>query len=152
MADNMNFCSNCHAKYEVPAAEPAVSTAPLAEPETSNGDATETPKVQLPFWAKMWQKRITRKDFWIWTLICWIFNAVVSFIPVVGQIISFIICYFLITIGIARLHDSGKSAWNILWCLLPIIGWIILIVYYCKPSNQGENAWGPEPQRMFGGN
>lgn len=147
LADNMNFCPQCHAKYEPPPQGSFVSTFPQAGPQASY--TPEAPKIQLPFWAKMWQRRITRKDFWIWTLICGTFNVGVAFIPIAGQILAFIIGYFQISLAFGRLHDAGKSAWNILWYLLPIVGWIILIIFYCKPSEKGENAWGPESQRMF---
>jgi len=41
-----------------------------------------------------------------------------------------------------RLHDTGRSNWNACWILLPIIGWIILIVYFCQPSQKKSNQWG----------
>lgn len=44
-----------------------------------------------------------------------------------------------------RLHDTGRSGWNFFWGFLPIVGWIILIVYCCKPSEPCENKYGPMP-------
>ncbi len=150
MADNMNFCPKCHAKNELPAS--VDSTSWQAEPEISNADFTQAPKVELSFWAKMWQKRMTRKDFWIWQLISWSISAGAGWVPGVGQIIALVVGLYSFIIEWSRLHDAGKSAWNLLWYLLPVIGWTVLIVLYCQPSEKGENAWGPEPQRMFGGN
>ena len=45
-----------------------------------------------------------------------------------------------------RLHDVGKSGANYFWVLLPIVGWIILIVYLCRDSQPGENQYGPNPK------
>ena len=149
MADNMNFCPRCRTKCEAP--DPAVSPAVTTGPDVSNANFPQTPKVQLSFWEKMWQKRMTRKDFWIWQLIALFVAAGAGLVPGVGQIISGVIGLYSFIIEWSRLHDAGKSAWNLLWYLLPIIGWTILIVLYCQPSEKGENAWGPEPQRMFGG-
>lgn len=38
--------------------------------------------------------------------------------------------------NIRRLHDTGKSGWNMLWALLPIAGPIILLVMLCKKGVQ----------------
>ena len=45
-----------------------------------------------------------------------------------------------------RLHDIGKSGLNYFWILLPVIGWIILLVWLCRDSEPGENAYGPNPK------
>jgi uncharacterized membrane protein YhaH (DUF805 family) len=42
-----------------------------------------------------------------------------------------------------RLHDIGRTAWWILLGLLPIIGTIVLIVFYAKRGDEGPNAFGP---------
>lgn len=47
-----------------------------------------------------------------------------------------------LAVAVRRLHDIGKSGWNVLWGLLPIIGWIMLIYWYCQDSQLGENKWG----------
>lgn len=44
-----------------------------------------------------------------------------------------------------RLHDIGKSGWNCLWGLLPIVGWIIVLVYLLRDSEMHPNQYGPVP-------
>ena len=51
-----------------------------------------------------------------------------------------------IAVSIRRLHDIGRSGWWFLLFLVPIIGWIVLIVFYCTKSQDEENLWGPAPQ------
>ena len=51
-----------------------------------------------------------------------------------------------LAVAVRRLHDIGKSGWNLLWILLPIIGWIMLIYWYCQDSELGENKWGANPK------
>ena len=51
-----------------------------------------------------------------------------------------------LAVAVRRLHDIGKSGWNLLWILLPIIGWIMLIYWYCQDSQLGENKWGVNPK------
>lgn len=38
------------------------------------------------------------------------------------------------TIAVRRLHDSGRSGWCLLLGLIPVVGWIILLVFYLSPS------------------
>lgn len=51
-----------------------------------------------------------------------------------------------LAVGVRRLHDIGKSAWYLLWVLLPIIGWIVLLVAYVTESKPQDNVYGPGPR------
>ena len=50
-----------------------------------------------------------------------------------------------LAVGIRRLHDTDRSGWWILIGLIPIIGWILLIVWYCTDSKP-DNQYGPNPK------
>ena len=50
-----------------------------------------------------------------------------------------------IAIAIRRLHDTGKSGWMILVGLIPLVGPIILIVFYVQASD-GPNEYGTGPE------
>lgn len=50
-----------------------------------------------------------------------------------------------IAIAVRRLHDTGRSGWFLLLGFLPLIGVIILIVFYVQASD-GPNQYGPGPQ------
>jgi uncharacterized membrane protein YhaH (DUF805 family) len=60
-----------------------------------------------------------------------------------------------LSLGVRRLHDTGKSGWWVLIGLVPIAGAIVLLVFYVTDSQPGENAYGPNPkeapQMMTGG-
>lgn len=45
-----------------------------------------------------------------------------------------------------RLHDIGKSGVWILIVLVPIVGFIILLVFLLTDSQAGENKYGPNPK------
>jgi iron complex transport system permease protein len=47
-----------------------------------------------------------------------------------------------VAVGARRLHDIGRSGWNQLWWILPIIGWIIIIVRLTRVGDPGPNAYG----------
>ena len=51
-----------------------------------------------------------------------------------------------LAVAVRRLHDIGKSGWNVLWVFLPIIGWIMLLYWFCQDSQPGENKWGANPK------
>ena len=45
---------------------------------------------------------------------------------------------------VRRLHDVGKSGWNILWAIT-YIGVFYLLYLYVQPSEQKNNQWGEIP-------
>lgn len=66
-------------------------------------------------------------------------------VGVIGSIASLALLLPSIAVAIRRLHDTSRSGWWILIGLIPIIGWIILIVFYCQDSH-GDNEHGPSPK------
>jgi uncharacterized membrane protein YhaH (DUF805 family) len=51
-----------------------------------------------------------------------------------------------LSVGVRRLHDTGRSGWWLLIGLIPIIGVIVLIVFAVQDSMPGENSYGPNPK------
>ncbi len=49
--------------------------------------------------------------------------------------------------GARRLHDINRTGWWQLISLIPIIGTIVLIVFWVQDS-QGENKYGPSPKAV----
>ena len=41
-----------------------------------------------------------------------------------------------------RLHDTDRSNWNVLWSLLPIVGWIVLLVFMASEGEPKKNRFG----------
>ena len=88
--------------------------------------------------------RATKSEYWWAFLFNFLVSLCTSWIPVVGQLISLGLLLPGLSVGIRRLHDTGKSWVYILMGLIPLAGFIILIVQYCKDSD-GDNMWGQEP-------
>ena len=61
--------------------------------------------------------------------------------------ILFIAATFIpnLALGFRRLHDTGRSAWWILIGLVPIVGAIVLLVFYLLPSTPGSNQYEQNP-------
>src|SRR5690606_13777530 len=47
-----------------------------------------------------------------------------------------------ISISVRRLHDIGKSGWWLLLSLIPLLGAILLIVWFIKPGDSEPNGYG----------
>jgi uncharacterized membrane protein YhaH (DUF805 family) len=48
-------------------------------------------------------------------------------------------------VSIRRLHDIGRTGWWILLSFVPIVGIIVLIIWWCQKGEPGPNAYGPPP-------
>jgi uncharacterized membrane protein YhaH (DUF805 family) len=54
-----------------------------------------------------------------------------------------------IAVAVRRLHDTGRSGWWYLIGLIPLIGAIVLIVFWVQDSQPGENQHGPNPKGVM---
>ena len=105
--------------------------------------------------------RASRSEFWGYCLCVFIISGVLgviggfleaargteqTWIGIIVQCFSLILSISVICAQIRRLHDIGKSGWNVCWGLIPVIGGIYVIYLLCKPSEPGENIYGPQPQ------
>jgi uncharacterized membrane protein YhaH (DUF805 family) len=50
-----------------------------------------------------------------------------------------------LAVGVRRLHDTGRSGWWLLIGIIPLIGPIILIVFFVQDSMSGDNSYGSNP-------
>jgi uncharacterized membrane protein YhaH (DUF805 family) len=87
----------------------------------------------------------SRPEFWWWVL----FTAVASAaLQSVSRDLSaaFSIATFLpgIAVTARRLHDTDRSGWLQLLWLIPIIGWILLIIWCAEPGK--PNRYGASPR------
>ncbi len=85
--------------------------------------------------------RASRSEYWWWQL----FTFLIGCIPLAGFIAIFVFFIPNLAVGVRRLHDTGRSGWNFLWAFLPIIGTIILLVFFLTDS-ESDNQYGPRPE------
>jgi len=106
----------------------------------------------LEYWKDMfrWNYTATRKQYWIPTIVYSILYNILFYstgIVLIGaSYLDFTnVNPFVALIGVAlfiaqltltarRLHDTNRSALWMLIALVPIIGWIILIIMLCQPG------------------
>jgi uncharacterized membrane protein YhaH (DUF805 family) len=96
--------------------------------------------------------RARRQEYWMFTLIYILMYAGLAVVegmilgtPFISSI--FLLAMFLPTISVAirRLHDTGRSGWWLLLSLIPIVS-IVLVVFMCLDSEEGDNDYGPNPK------
>lgn len=51
-----------------------------------------------------------------------------------------------LAVAVRRLHDTGRSGWWILIGLVPLVGPIVLLVFFVQDSQPGSNQYGPNPK------
>jgi uncharacterized membrane protein YhaH (DUF805 family) len=51
-----------------------------------------------------------------------------------------------LALAIRRLHDTGRTGWWMLLGLIPLFGWIILLIFFVTNSQPGSNQYGPNPK------
>ena len=90
--------------------------------------------------------RARRSEFWYFYLAMFVAGLVLGFIPVLGWIASIALMIPQLAVGARRLHDTGRSGWWQLLMLIPLVGSIILIVFWAGDSKPGANKWGENPK------
>jgi len=51
-----------------------------------------------------------------------------------------------IAVTVRRLHDIDRSAWALLFGLIPLVGGIIMLVMLAKEGTRGGNVYGDDPK------
>ncbi|MEA3012001.1 MAG: hypothetical protein QOD42_546 [Sphingomonadales bacterium] len=109
--------------------------------------------------------RSRRKEYWmfallnviVWTIICLLglwgastrlfsdADELTMYFLATGGIYALITFIPTLAVAIRRLHDSDKSGWMLLLGLIPIVGGLILLVFYLTEGTRGPNRFGPDP-------
>ncbi len=103
--------------------------------------------------------RARRSEYWYFALFTMLISMVLGLLAgiagdgVLSKIItgiSGLVSLGLFVPGLAvcwrRLHDIGKSGAFYFLGLIPLVGAIILIVWFCQDSQPGTNQYGPNPK------
>lgn len=97
------------------------------------------------------QGRAARSEFWFFTLFTWLVSVVLSLVDAVTGtgVLSLIFALAVLIPGIAvavrRLHDTDRSGWWYLLLFVPIVGIIVLIIWFCSRGTSDANRFGSDP-------
>lgn len=165
--DGDSFCQNCGAPFS-PALGVNVNQGAqvYSEPKDYN---------LFTAWISMWKRafdfkgRSRRKEYWLAAIANALFYSLaVSIIFILGIMITgatnsggsalsyivfaFSTIYILaalipgLSLAVRRLHDTNRSGWWIFIALIPLIGAISLLVFYCTEGDLRPNKYGPSPK------
>ncbi|MCD8552385.1 DUF805 domain-containing protein [Seleniivibrio sp.] len=111
----------------------------------------------MEWYLKVWRDwldfkgRATRTEYWMFTLFNVVIMALISFIgyfidtDLIDLLYSLAVIIPAFAVSIRRLHDTNRSAWWLLIMLVPVIGFIVLLVFYCQDSRE-DNQYGRNPK------
>jgi len=93
--------------------------------------------------------RAARPEFWWFVLANVIIGVAFNVLAAISNVFFFISLLYSLAVlvpylGVAvrRLHDTDKSGWFLLLGLIPIVGAIILIVFFATEGTRGSNRFG----------
>jgi uncharacterized membrane protein YhaH (DUF805 family) len=98
--------------------------------------------------------RSCRSEYWYWILFIIVADIVAGIIDyaigiqVVTGLFGLATILPNLAVAIRRLHDLDRTGWWIFIGLIPLVGWIILIIWYCTRGTDGPNRFGPDPLQL----
>ena len=101
--------------------------------------------------------RARRSEYWYFVLLQVIVTAVLNGLYSATESVAFSAILVLFDLALLvpslavcwrRLHDIGRSGAYYFFVLIPLVGWILLLVWMCQDSQPGENQYGPNPKGM----
>jgi len=128
--DGAPYCANCGAS--------------MSQPKESVG-MLEATKLYFTRYDDI-KGRSRRSEYWWATLSIIIISGIVSIVlGSFAAIWSLVTLVPSLTLCVRRLHDIGKSGWWYLVSFIPLVGAIMMIVWFCQDST-ADNQWGPNPK------
>jgi len=98
--------------------------------------------------------RATRKQYWMFFLINLLVAIGVGIVAGIIHLSWLSSLYTLalivpsIAVAVRRLHDTNRSGWWVLIALIPVVGWVVIIVFLAQKGGQGDNQYGPKPLEL----
>lgn len=105
----------------------------------------------IKFWKNYtnFSGRARRSEYW-YVVLANILVSLVTIIPYIGQVIGSLYAIAILVPTLAlmvrRLHDLGKDWYYLFFLLIPVVGQIILLVWFCTDSQVGANKFGENPK------
>ena len=104
-----------------------------------------------------WRGRIDRRTWWLWSVAALI--GLAAYLTMVLRIaglsagstehaVNLLLLWPFLALSAKRRHDRGKSAWWVLVALIPVVGWLWLLVENgMLPGPPDTNRYGAPPRQ-----
>jgi uncharacterized membrane protein YhaH (DUF805 family) len=103
--------------------------------------------------------RSRRKEYWFFVL----FSTLISILLIsidsatgtlrspaglglLSGIYSLAVLIPSLAVSVRRLHDTSRTGWWLLLGIVPLIGPIVLLVFFVSDGNPDDNEYGPNPK------
>lgn len=81
--------------------------------------------------------RAARSEYWWFVLFTFLASAAANLISEsLSGLVSLTTLLPSLAVGARRLHDTDRSGWYLLLWLIPVIGWIILILWMTQVARE----------------
>ncbi|MFI3239485.1 MAG: DUF805 domain-containing protein [Bacteroidales bacterium] len=103
--------------------------------------------------------RARRKEYWMFILVYAILTILllsldemlfgsIELATPISSLFALALLIPSLSVGVRRLHDIDKTGWWYLLYLIPIIGWIWLIILHIIDGTKGANKYGDDPKTI----
>lgn len=90
--------------------------------------------------------RAKRPEFWWFALFCVVVSLALGMVSsALSTLFSLATLLPSLAVGARRLHDTNRSGWLQLLWIIPLIGWIIMIVFLAQQGSSEDNQYGSSP-------
>lgn len=102
--------------------------------------------------------RACRAEYWMFFLFSLLIAVVLSVIDaltgltwnhgqngVLSSLYALIVLIPGFAVSVRRLHDIDRSGWWLLIAFIPIVGALVVLMFYCQRGTRGENRFGADP-------
>jgi len=171
----MQFCPKCGGRSFASQPVPSASLTPTAPAQNSFMKQTNTPNAQWqqssgrsqPYGKAMSphtaignclrnyftiRGRAPRSEYWWFTAVTVLASFLTSFLAGLSDTASLLALSVqlgsiipIITVAVRRLHDIDRSGWWYLILFIPLVGFVLLLVWFCARGTNGGNRFGPDP-------
>jgi uncharacterized membrane protein YhaH (DUF805 family) len=94
--------------------------------------------------------RASRAEFWYFTLFTVLVSVALAIITgrdngMIANLANLVFLLPSLAVGVRRLHDTTRTGWYILFALIPVVGIILLIVWWAQAGPTEPNEYGDSP-------
>ena len=103
--------------------------------------------------------RASRSEYWWWALFTIVLAVGIQVVfgmvagsetgATLANLASLVLFLPSLAVGVRRLHDTDRSGLWMLIGLIPVIGIIVLIVFFVQIGTPGQNRFGPPPPQTL---
>jgi len=88
--------------------------------------------------------RASRSEFWWFFLFSWLCAVVTGLVSeTLSGLFSLIVLLPSLSVGARRLHDTDRSGWFLLLWLIPLVGWILVLVWAAQEAKEPNRFSSP---------